>query len=324
LDISKIFAEFNSNGSTALPSLCRQLLENQKKTWPRLATAYRELTDLQTRSVSCGSYDVSVQYNPKRAVSSGAAVDGESIKNRPCFLCSANLPAEQNSIIYRNDYSILCNPVPIFDRHFTVAHRQHRPQSFNASFPDFLKLATDLAPDFDIFYNGPACGASAPDHLHFQAIRAGQLPVLKNVETQFQYIKETNDVKIYAGINLDRSILLLEAKSAEQLENQLRKVMQLLQKALTTNEEPMINAICSYATDKWRVFIFLREKHRPDAFFAEGEKRVFVSLGAIDMAGVIITPLIKNFNNLDAGLIRSIYQEVSRTEAFTKQIMDEI
>ena len=100
--------------------------------------------------------------------------------------------------------------------------------------------------------------------------------------------------------------------------------MQLLQKPLTTSEEPMINAICSYAAAKWRVFIFLREKHRPDAFFAEGEKRIFISLGAIDMAGVIITPLIKDFNNLDASLIRSIYQEVSLSEISLNRLIEEL
>lgn len=324
MENQKIFAEFNGGGTTLLPGLCMQLLEDHKKNWPRLANAYRELTNLRTRSVSCGSYEVIIQYNPQRSVSSGASVDGESIKNRPCFLCHANLPAEQKSILYRNDYSILCNPAPIFDLHFTIAHRQHRPQSLDGSFRDFLTLASDLASDFEIFYNGPACGASAPDHLHFQAIRAGQLPVLKNVETQFQYVKEINDVKIYAGKNLDRSILLLTSRSAEELENQFGKVMRLLQERLTSDEEPKINVIGNYEAEKWRVFIFLRAKHRPDAFFAKGEKRIFISLGAIDMAGVIITPLIRNFNNLTAATIREIYQEVSRTNDFVTKIIDKI
>jgi hypothetical protein len=324
LEIQKIFAKFEGNATAPLPGLCMELLEEQKKNWPELAIACRELANVLTRSVPCGSYDVFIQYNPQREVSSGAAVDKESIKNRPCFLCTANLPAEQKGIVYHNDYFILCNPAPIFDKHFTIAHRQHKLQSINSSLVDFLELAHDLAPELDIFYNGPACGASAPDHMHFQAIPAGQLPLLKNTDKQFRYIKEINGVNIYAGKNLDRSILLLEAKSAEQLENQLRKVMQLLQKPLTTSEEPMINAICSYAAAKWRVFIFLREKHRPDAFFAEGEKRIFISLGAIDMAGVIITPLIKDFNNLDASLIRSIYQEVSLSEISLNRLIEEL
>jgi hypothetical protein len=324
LEIQKIFAEFDGSGTTLLPAICLKLLEDQKKNWPKLAVAYRELENIRTRSITCGSYDVTIQYNPQRAVSSGAAVDEESIKNRPCFLCPANLPTEQKNILYRNNYSILCNPAPIFDRHFTVAHRQHMPQSINYSLTDFLTLAADLAPDFDIFYNGPACGASAPDHLHFQAISSGQLPVLNNMEEYFQCIKEINDVNYYTGKNLDRSIFLLESKSAKELEHQFGKVMLLLQEHLRSDEEPMINVIGSYTADRWRIFIFLRAKHRPDAYFVKGDKNIFISLGAIDMAGVIITPLIRDFCNLTATKIRGIYQEVSRTEDFAGQIIAEM
>ncbi|PKN05867.1 MAG: DUF4922 domain-containing protein, partial [Deltaproteobacteria bacterium HGW-Deltaproteobacteria-7] len=128
----------------------------------------RDLAAVRTREFTCGNDSIALQYNPARQVSSGAALDEESIRKRPCFLCAVNRPREQHGILYRDTYLILCNPAPIFGHHFTVASLTHEPQDITSALTCFLQLAADASPDYTVFYNGPACGASAPDHLHFR------------------------------------------------------------------------------------------------------------------------------------------------------------
>ena len=318
---NKTFAEYPGKKQKLLTALCLNLLEEQKKSWPGLAYAYQELANVRTRSISCGSYIVDLQFNPQRVVSSGAAVDRESIKNRPCFLCTDNLPLKQQSILYRKDYMILCNPAPIFDQHFTIVTLQHQPQEISSSLDWLLQMAADLSPAYTVFYNGPACGASAPDHLHFQMIPVNVLPFLNEELPPF---KEMSSVRYSMGKGFDRSVIVLESKNTKALKEQFLRLLKAVQKILVTNDEPLVNVICTYARDCWRLVIFLRQKHRPDAYFAAGEKRIFVSPGAVDMAGVIITPLLTDFNRLDCDTIRGIYREVSLPAEMMNIIMKEL
>jgi len=319
----RIFAQYPVKKQKSLTVLCLNLFKEQKKSWPGLAYAYQELENVCMRSISCGSYIVDLQFNPQRVVSSGAAVDRESIKNRPCFLCADNLPAQQRGILYQGNYLILCNPAPIFDKHFTVANLRHQPQAIAASLILLMNLAQDLAPVFTVFYNGPDCGASAPDHLHLQAIPKNALPFIEASKTQSP-IKEISGVKFYTGEKLDRAVIIMSGKSREFLQEQFGRLIKAAQKIIFTNSEPMINVLCTYEDNTWRLIVFLRQKHRPDAFFFEGEKRIFVSLGAIDMAGIIITPMLADFNRLEASQISSIYREVSLTEDVANKIIREL
>jgi len=320
---NRTFSKYPREKQKSLTALCLNLLEEQKKSWPGLAYAYQELANVRTRSISCGSYKVDLQFNPQRAVSSGAAVDWESIKNRPCFLCTYNLPAQQRGISYRGDYLILCNPAPIFDKHFTIVNLHHQPQAIAASLILLMNLAQDLAPGFTVFYNGPACGASAPDHLHLQAIPKNALPFIEASKTQSP-IKEISGVKFYTGEKLDRAVIILTGTRKNTLQKQFSHLIKAAQKIIPTDSEPMLNVLCTYENNTWRLIIFLRQKHRPDAFFLESEKRIFVSLGAIDMAGVIITPMLADFNRLEDSQISSIYREVSFTEDATNKIIREL
>ena len=320
---NRIFAQYPGGKQKSLIGLCLNLLEEQKKSWPKLAYAYRELAQVRKRSVICGGYKVYLQFNPQRAVSSGAAVDAESIKSRPCFLCQDNLPGEQKGILYRNQYLILCNPAPIFDKHFTIVNLRHRPQTIDGDLIWLMNLAQDLAPDFAIFYNGPACGASAPDHLHFQMVPANALPFLNELK-ELPSVKEISSVRYCLGEDFDRSVLVLESKNAKALTEQLLNLLKIAQKILATNDEPLVNVICAYTENYWRLVIFLRQKHRPDAYFAEGENRIFISPGAVDMAGVIITPHLNDYNRLDCNTIRGIYREVSLPEDIMNIIMNEL
>ncbi len=319
---SKIFAEYPGKKQKSLAVLCVNLLAEQKKSWHGIAHSYQELANIRTRSIPCGSYVVDLQFNPQRVVSGGAAVDRESIKNRPCFLCTDNLPTQQRGILYRGNYLILCNPAPIFDKHLTIVKLHHQPQTIAASLVLLMNLARDLAPDFTAFYNGPACGASAPDHLHLQAIPKNALPFIETSKTQSP-IKEISGVKFYTGEKLDRAVIIMSGKNEKSLQEQFTRFINITQKILQTDGEPMFNVLCTYEDNIWRLIIFLRQKHRPDAFFLESEKRIFVSLGAIDMAGVIITPMLADFNRLEAFQISSIYQEVSLAEDKTNKIIRE-
>ncbi len=318
-----IFAEYPGNHNLTLPALCEKLFNAQKKSWPALADACSGLSSVRTREIACGSYNVHLQYNPQRSVSSGAAVDAESIKKRPCFLCLGNLPGGQQGILYRKDYLILCNPAPIFQQHFTVVTLKHQPQEIGASVNSLLQMAADLSPAYKVFYNGPACGASAPDHLHFQMIPADALAPLKAFKN-LSLVKEISSVRFYKADNLDRAVVIMESRNKEALREQFEYFTKVTRKIIKTNSEPMMNVFCACENDTWRLIIFLRQKHRPDAYFAEGEKKIFVSPGAVDMSGVIITPALLDFNRMDCKTIRGIYREVSLPEETANIIMNKL
>jgi hypothetical protein len=321
-DSQRRFAEFTGGGDLSLPMLCRNLFDAQKKSWPKLAEACRNLASVRLRKLS-GCYKIYLQYNPARAVNSGASVDSESIKNRPCFLCEKNLPAQQLGVVYRNQYLILCNPAPIFEKHFTVVSLRHEPQEIASSINWLLQLGADLSPDYTVFYNGPACGASAPDHLHFQAIPHNVLPFLRELK-KLSPVENNSFVRYSRWEGFDRSVVVLDGKNARELAEQFLRLLTAAQKILKINYEPMVNVICDYARGRFRLFVFLRQKHRPEAYFAKGENRIFISPGAVDMAGIIIAPLLDNYNRLDYNAIRGIYREVSLPEGMMDSIIKEL
>lgn len=321
LPARKASARYPGKNKTSLSSLCEAFFESQKNSWPALAAACRDLAAAQTRDIPCGGYRITLQYNPARQASGSAAVDPESIRKRPCFLCAENRPPEQQGFLYRRRHLILCNPAPIFDRHFTVVGTSHTPQAIISSIDSLLRIARDASPEYMVFYNGPACGASAPDHLHFQMIPAESLPFLK-ATSGLPLIQQVSSVRIAAGSEFDRAVILLESDGLDDLKRQFVHIFKSTQQILATNIEPPMNVLCSYDGTGWRLTIFLRRKHRPDAFYAEGDKRIFVSPGAIDMAGVIVVPLLKDFERLDGDTLKSIYREVSLDENNLKKILD--
>ncbi|MBN1365269.1 MAG: DUF4922 domain-containing protein [Syntrophaceae bacterium] len=304
----RIYAEFYGEKDLSLPVLCQSLYDTQKKTWPKLVEACGDLAVARTKMLS-GQYKVFLQYNPARAVSSGAVVDAESIKNRPCFLCEDNLPPQQKGVLYRNQYLILCNPAPIFEKHFTIVELQHKPQEIASSINWLLQLSADMS-GYTVFYNGPSCGASAPDHLHFQIIPFNVLPFLRELK-KLSPVKGKSSLIYSRSEIFDRSAVALESKNVEALTEQFLHLLNAVQKTLKINDEPPVNVFCTYSGNSWKLVVFLRQKHRPDAYFAKGENRIFISPGAIDMAGFVITPLLDNYNRLDYNAIRGIYREVS-------------
>jgi len=319
----KILASYPSSASTSLPQLLWRLLENQKSIWPMVKANCAALEYVELREVRCSTFSVWLQFNPKRLTSTGAKVDPESITARRCFLCIENLPAEQIGVLYEDEFLILCNPFPIFDAHFTISHIQHRPQLIDPYFEILLRLARDMSPDFTVFYNGAQCGASAPDHFHFQAAPAGKIPVEHEAvkTSRRELVREINGVAIILLKDSGRAVFVFEGTRLENLVKVLRQQLAKMQAVLNTNEEPKVNILCHYYPPQWRVIIFPRRRHRPEVFFKAGEDKITISPASVDMGGLIVTPIEKDFKTVDAKMIEEIYREVSWDEETVRSLL---
>ncbi len=316
-----ISAVFSGRDNEELGRLCSDFFKSEKEHWPELGAACRALAKTKRRKLDYGGYVTALQYNPARQKSGSAAVDPASISRRPCFLCHTNRPPKQRAIAYRNTYEILCNPAPIFDNHFTVVSNRHTPQEISSSIAELLQIARDASPEYLVFYNGPASGASAPDHLHFQMVPADELPFLGQAEG-LPLFKQAKGVRIAGGFVFDRALAIIESRTKTAMLEQFNDFLKAARKTGRKDVEPPVNMICSYGDNGWRLTIFLRAKHRPDAYYAAGRKRIFVSPGAIDMAGVVVVPLARDFQRLNAQTISAIYREVSLDEKSMKRITD--
>ena len=320
----RIFASFDgSRDDPALSGLCLDLLAQQKISWPLLRDAYAAQDSAQIREISANGFSVKLQFNPRRIISSAAAVDPASISRRPCFLCVENLPEAQKGILYRQTYLILCNPAPIFSQHYVVSNRRHIPQSIEKNMDAFLLLAKDFGPGFTVFYNVPRCGASAPDHLHFHAVPSDMMPIEKEIREDRNriLIRRLEGASILTLMSLSRPIIIVEGKELRSLETALRMAVTAMQETLPASDEPMMNLLCAYDGTQWRVLIIPRRKHRPDAYYREGDERILISPGMVDMGGLIITPVEKDFNAIDAEQIGNIFKEVSMDDDTFAKIM---
>lgn len=292
------------------------LLKNQKENWKQLFEGYQSLRNVKIKNFSFDGFEIRVQHNSKRIVSSSAKVDNESIKKRECFLCNENLPKEQKGIIYNKKYIILGNPFPIFPEHFTLSYSKHSPQRIENSFGDLLLLARDLSEYYTVFYNGPECGASAPDHLHFQAGTKNFMPV----EEEFNQLKLKYGKLLYESNNLSfnvfddglRRFLSLESNDLELLKNSFKVFYNTYSEFSDSKVEPMMNILAVYEKNMlWRVLIFLREKHRPSFFYDKGESNFLWSPAAVDLGGVCIIPKQENFNDISRNILITGFNQIT-------------
>lgn len=287
------------------------LFEDQKTSWPLLGSNWELLKEARIKSYAFDGFTVQVQCNPKRIVSSAAKVDKVSIENRSCFLCTQNLPPEEKNEPFEHDYVILCNPFPIFNEHFTIAKREHTPQVIEPEFLRFLELSRHLS-DLVVFYNAPACGASAPDHMHFQAGNRGFMPIEQEIgslrETYGKLLYRSAEISVTAIEDGLRRFILLESDQAPSLQEVFLHIFQFTRE-LQHGEEPMIN-ILSYYSDHWQLLVFPRSRHRPWQYFEEGEKNILLSPAAVDMGGMLITPLEKDFEKITREDIEDIFTQV--------------
>jgi len=290
--------------------LCKSLFAEQLSNWELARVNYEGLKTVKTKSFSFGDFEVKVQFNPARMGSSGAKVDAKSISERNCFLCEENRPAEQKSVEF-GDYEILVNPFPIFPEHFTIPHKKHIPQQIKPYFCDMLQLAKALE-DYVVFYNGPKCGASAPDHLHFQAGTKYFLPLINDYKrlkaTHALLLDEEDNYQFYSLDNYLRTVYCIESDNIMSAENQFDKLYNEWQKS---EEEPMLNIVCSYEDGIWFTFLLPRANFRPWQYTAEHEKQLLVSPATVELSGIFITPIEKHFERIKEEDIKSILQQSS-------------
>ncbi len=310
----KIYAPFEGGKPLRrLPGLCLELLSEQNKTWLDLQRGYESLKNVRERDVPCRGFSIRLQYNPGRIKSCLADVVEKNLNRKLCFLCLDHLPEGQKGILYRNEYLILCNPMPVFPCHFTISTIDHRPQAITEQIGPLFQLLADFGSGWTVFYNGPKCGASVPDHLHFQVTPSGLMPIEKEIreEKRLTLVIQVGTVFLYRLRDLGREVILLEGNDPMALGSVFCGFLNELKKEALIDEEPMMNIAGFYKERKWRLVIFPRRKHRPDAFFREGDGRIVVSPGLIDMGGVLITPVKKDFDHLDGAAVESIFEEVS-------------
>jgi len=308
------------------------LLEHQMATWELLRKGYDSLRRVETRTFEFDGFAIKVQFNPGRLTSSAAKVDDRSIKERKCFLCPTNLPTDQRGFPYGSGFLFLCNPFPIFPEHFTIPRTEHTPQRILPSFSAILSLTKELADRYTVVYNGPRCGASAPDHLHLQAGDKGfmmfddEYPRLKRRlgETLF----EGNGLIVLSFAKYLRRFIAFESDRQETLESAFGILYRAYQDIVGGEEEPMMNILSSHDEGRWRVAVFTRSKHRPSFFFVEGEKKILLSPAAVDVGGVCTTPMEADFRKITREDIVEMFEEVSlgeaQFEALKRRLMEEL
>ena len=292
------------------------LFNSQLNSWELLRKNHDALKNIQTKSFWFDGYKIKVQFNPDRMKSTSAEVDDESVANRKCFLCLDNLPEEQKAILLRDEFLLLCNPYPIFPQHFTIGSLKHEPQRINDYFKELLELTKLLNPGFTLVYNGPACGASAPDHLHFQAGTKLFLPIendIQQMKNDYGHVVYEDDKISVSLINDEiRRLILIESDEKLKITRVFKKIFDELKNYSVSLVEPMMNIICSYDIEfGWSVIIFLRSKHRPDCFYSEEPKKIIVSPAAIDLGGILVTPREEDFAKMEKDLVRNLLDEVS-------------
>ena len=287
-----------------------RLIVRQLRDWDVAGANYEALAGAVTRTLHLGEATITLQFNPERRRSSAAAIDKKSISSRKCFLCSENQPAKQKAMLWGDHYKIQVNPYPTFSRHLTIADLRHVPQRLAGRVGDMLSLAKAL-PDFVVFYNGPQCGASAPDHAHFQAGAKGEMPLCGEILHATTHLLTDGDEGFIGYVDsLGRSLFTIETTTVRAAERYALRLLDLLPPT-ESGDEPMVNVLCWWDTTEraWRMVIFPRRKHRP-ACYGEGEGRLLLSPGAVDMGGLWAVPEFKDYDTLTAAQVQALYDEL--------------
>ena len=285
-----------------------RFFNRQMEKWADARHRFRDLKHVETHQLSD---QLKVQWNPARIVSTGAKIDKKTLGDRPCFLCDKNRPKEQISKQIDERFLLLVNPFPILPIHFTIPARKHQPQSIYKNYGEmhrFLSLHSELM----VFYNGPKCGASAPDHLHFQAGTSGILPLQANWQRLSRNLTDIISLNDDEKIALIHDFVVPAFVIISKSEDSDEALFQRLYKSMPVRgdeTEPMMNIIAWRKGDEYISVVIPREKHRPEAYFAEGDAQMMVSPGALDMSGLIITPREEDFRKLTEESASAILQE---------------
>jgi len=290
------------------------LYAEQQASWPRLGEAVAGLAEVEYKRLAVRGSEVLAQFNPQRIVSTAARVDAAAIRERPCFLCADHLPPEEKGIAFGQDFVILCNPFPILRRHLVIAARGHTPQVIAGHFGVLLDLAQALGPEYFAIYNGPACGASAPDHLHFQACSREMLPLVGEVKHwPRREVAQIVDGEVATLRSYRINLLVARGSERSAIAAWFERSLAHLSALTGASPEPMLNLGVT-CDREWKVFLFPRGKHRPACYDAEGEAKLTVSPAAIDLAGVLVVPEASHFARINERDAERIYSEVTLDE----------
>ncbi|MCQ2178338.1 MAG: DUF4922 domain-containing protein [Bacteroidales bacterium] len=303
-----------------------KFINDQLSVWPMAAANFRALKNVETREMNVGGLQVRLQHNPARRASSTAEIDPETLASRPCFLCVANRPAEQFHLKFegRKDrkYNIQINPYPIFPGHLVIAREEHIPQAIWHHLPDMLDFAGTYR-DYTVYYNGPVAGASAPDHLHFQACPRHLLPLENAVDAFLDNpgspLNSVEDATLYHFPQFTRGVYCLKASTSKSL----TKLFYLLLDCCDIEEgatEPRFNLYAYVKDGEYRVFVTIRRELRSHHYFSKGEDHMTISPGAAEMAGVFITPDARDMEKVTPEMLAEILDEVSISAEAEKKI----
>lgn len=302
--------------------------ENQLAKWQTARTNHEALNQIETRRFELAGNTITVQFNPARAVSTCAKVDKSSIEARKCFLCPENKPNEQDEIIISLDepFSLRINPYPILPGHLTISSLKHQDQVLAdktiRQLPGKLIswLEEYFASGYVLFYNGAKCGASAPDHFHFQAVKQSDVPVIQQWERLMETAVREKEIKTengntYSSFQITSYICPIQVFICNHSADILPEMINQYLESLPLHEgesEPRYNLFAWQ--DKQRGFTmayFPREEHRPACYTATRGEQLLVSPGALDMAGLLVTPRKEDFDRITESDITKIYKEVA-------------
>lgn len=304
-----------------------KFFRDQLSVWPLASKNFRSIKSADTAVFKVGDVEVVTQHNPCRLISSTAEIDEASLAARPCFLCTEHRQKEQFHLRFEGrkgrHYHIQVNPYPIFPAHLVIPRDSHVPQSIWHYFVDMMDFAR-MDPSYLVFYNGPYSGASAPDHMHFQACPKDSLPLQVAIDRWLDTPGHTpltsqQDAELYHYDGFVRGVYALRAKTPKSLAKLFYRLVDCA--PMRKGEpEPRLNLFTYCHEDEFRSFVTLRSEIRPHFYYAEGPEHLTISPGAADMAGVLVCPRKEDYDRLTAPLIRQILDEVSISEEDEKMV----
>ena len=303
--------------------LVNKFIGEQLAEWQTAADNFKALEGVKVKELDVDGMKIKVQFNPARIVSSSAKVDAKSLAARKCFLCGENRPSVQRGIEWGNGYIILINPFPIFPRHLTIPDMGHVDQLIKGRIADMMMLARELD-EYTVFYNGPKCGASAPDHMHFQAGNSDFLTIgdaLENAE--LKTVATDGDAVLAVCDSLPLNVFVIDSNDPQAGERLFARLYDAIP-VPEGEKEPMMNLLCFATPAGVRLVVIPRKQHRPSFYGTERDDKMLLSPASVDMGGVLITPLEKDFNKLDAEIVKTIFDELCLDGAAVEEIANKI
>jgi hypothetical protein len=292
-----------------LGEVLQDFLRWQARNWSLLGTAVEGLDSIETRRFDLGGRPVVVQWNPGRQASTTAKIDGRSLKERACFLCPANQPVEERGIPFGDDLVVLPNPAPITPLHLVLASRRHVDQTLDGCLDAAIAFALATAGHLTVLYNGPRCGASAPDHLHLQAFESGSAPDERALRGG-RILGRSEELTMTSHRGSSRHVLEL-CGTEIAVANGVRAAVRVIGEVLSAVGEPPVNLLLWGEHARVRALIYPRGAHRPECYSARGDQRCLVSPGALDMAGLVITVRRQDYEGLDDATLGRIFEQTS-------------